>query len=272
MAPPPEYVFTRDYIDNNRINLQHYQWIDLFGYHLHPTVPTADDSALRIADVATGTGIFLTDLSTRLPSSTQLDGFDVSLDATPPTEWLPHNVRFRHWDIRQPVPEDLVEAYDIVHIRLLAFVLQDHEVPQVLDNVIRMIKPGGYLQWAEADVPSFRIEKTHPENKQECLTQLLKVSQPRDARLSPTWVAQLSGLFSASGLSVMQVDKRDASGYLALAMHECNLMLHELLARSLANQTMGDQLRELLPKVAEETRNGACWAFTRVTILGQKPA
>ncbi|KUI65004.1 Lovastatin diketide synthase LovF [Cytospora mali] len=61
-ATEPEYVFTRDLVDNNsgsgtnRINLQHYLWVELFGYHLHPGIPTAD-AHLRIADAATGTRV-----------------------------------------------------------------------------------------------------------------------------------------------------------------------------------------------------------------------
>lgn len=83
MAQKPEYVLTRDYLDNNRlvnrskliltmpklpttneihaiiwqfrINLHHYLCVELFGYHIHPDIPTADPN-LKVADVGTGTG------------------------------------------------------------------------------------------------------------------------------------------------------------------------------------------------------------------------
>ena len=77
MTSVTEYVFTRDYLDNNRyvashiylellmtdrtairiisINLQHYLWSELFGYLTHPDIPILDPH-LRIADVGTGTG------------------------------------------------------------------------------------------------------------------------------------------------------------------------------------------------------------------------
>ncbi|KAH8163676.1 hypothetical protein CIB48_g4565 [Xylaria polymorpha] len=134
MSSGPEYLFTRDFIDNNRINLQHYQWIELFGYHVHPRIPI-DGPNLRVADIATGTGVWLTDLSTRLPATAHLDGFDISLKATPPANWLPSNVTFQTWDIRDDVPEALLGHYDIVHIRLLSFVLRDEEVPGILEKV-----------------------------------------------------------------------------------------------------------------------------------------
>lgn len=256
---------------HDRINLQHHQWTELFGYLLHPQIPTTNTN-LRVADVGTGTGAWLTSLGANLPSTAQLDGLDVSLQATPPAEWLPGNIRFRRWDIRETVPEDLVEAYDVVHIRLLSFVLHNEEIPHILQNVTKLIKPGGYLQWAEADVASFRIEKTNPNNSTEALTRLLSLSQGQDTRLNPKWVPQLAELFSSSGgLCNVQADVRDAPNHLALAMHECNLLVHELLARTTKIESYAKELEDLMPRVAAETREGACWAFTRWTVVGMKP-
>lgn len=70
----------------------------------------------------------------------QLDGFDISFSAAPPSAWLPSNVTLRHLDIRaKDIPEDLVEKYDIVHIRAFAFVLQDPEILQVLQNLAKLL-------------------------------------------------------------------------------------------------------------------------------------
>ncbi|KAI0388601.1 S-adenosyl-L-methionine-dependent methyltransferase [Xylariaceae sp. FL0594] len=259
-STPPEYMFNRNYVDNNRINLQHYQWVELFGYHLHPSIPT--DSPLRVA-------------ARRLDPASKLEGFDISLEAVPPKKWLPDNVSFDIWDIRKPVPEHLVGVYDVVNIRLLAFFLRDEEVPSALERVVRMLKPGDYLQWSEGDVPSFPIMKTDPSNKEEALLRLFKISAIQDPRLRPTWVAQLPDLFAKSGggeLDDIQVDIRNAAGHAALAMHECNLMLHEPLAITLGNKTLQKELVQLMPEVAKETRDGACWAFTRLMVVGRKKA
>ena len=75
------------------------------------------------------------DLSTRLPATVKLEGFDISLEATTLSGHLPPNVSFRKWDIKQSPPEDLVGQYDIVHIRLLIFVLLDDDIPKILQNL-----------------------------------------------------------------------------------------------------------------------------------------
>jgi len=269
MTSSVDYVFTRDYFDNNRINLQHYLWVELFGYLIHPGIPITKPD-LKIADVGTGTGIWLTDLSRRLPSSVNLDGIDISFDAAPLPEWLPPNMTLFHWDIKQEVPVDLIEKYDVLQIRNFAFVLQDNEISDVLGKLNKMIKPGGYLQWAEPDMSSFRIEKTGVKNEVAALSQLLQLSQGQDSRLKPTWVSRLPSLFSDAGFHDILSDVQDASPHLAIAMHECNLPIHDLVARKTNNTSLIQELRKLMPEVLRETREGSYWAFTRWTVIGQK--
>ncbi|OTB02438.1 hypothetical protein M426DRAFT_264618 [Hypoxylon sp. CI-4A] len=257
----PQYVFTRDRVDNNR-------WIELFGYRLHPHIPLVGPQH-RIADIGTGTGIWLTDLSTRIPTTVQLDGLDISLEATPPAQWVPSNVSFFEWDIRQDVPEKLVGQYDIVHIRLFIFVLLEKEIPGVLQKLTMLLKPGGYLQWDEVDISSLRIAKAHPDNKIEALTRPIELSSSQ--RPVPAWAPKLAGLAESAGLSDINAEKRDAPGYLAFAMHECNLVLHELMARATGNEAFAKGLEQLMPEVTEETRKGASWDFTRWTVVARRP-
>lgn len=223
-----------------------------------------------------------------------LDGLDISFDATPPPEWLPPNMTLRHCDIKADIPEELVGVYDIVHIRHFIFVLLDDDLKPVLTNLIRLlstllfksfsiclllrmlttvffVEPGGYLQWGEPDIASFRIEKTNPGNKVDALSKLLKISQPQDTRFSPKWVPNLPTLFTDGGLENVQSDVRDAPPHLALAKHENALPVHEFIARKLRNEGLIQELKKLIPEVAKETRQGACWAFTRWTVVGRKP-
>jgi hypothetical protein len=118
---------------------------------------------------------------------------------------------------------------------------------------------------------SFRIEKMRPDNKVEALTRLLRLSQTQDARLKPTWVPKLTESFSQAGLEEVESDLREAKPHLALALHECGLMIPELIARKTQNEQVAQGIKELLPKVAEETRAGSCWAFTRWNVVGRKP-
>ena len=84
--------------------------------------------------------IWLTDLSRKLPPTTQLDGFDISLDQAEPLAWLPGNVNLRKWDIMTDVPSDLIGKYDVVHIRLFIFVVPVEGGPKpLLEKLVKLL-------------------------------------------------------------------------------------------------------------------------------------
>ena len=113
--------------------------------------PDGRVESFRIADLATGTAIWALDIAQTFTSA-HIDGFDIDLQQCPPAEWLPSNVTLREWDIfSSTISPALESTYDVVHIRLLLLVVQDNDPRPVLRNALRMLKPGGYLQWDELD-------------------------------------------------------------------------------------------------------------------------
>lgn len=85
------------------------------------------------------TSIWLLDVRELAAPTARLEGFDISLDAVPPAETLPSNVKFRHWDVKQDLPQDLVGVFDIVHLRSLSFVLLNSQVPNVVERLFKML-------------------------------------------------------------------------------------------------------------------------------------
>ncbi|KAJ5622344.1 hypothetical protein N7528_005576 [Penicillium herquei] len=264
------YVFTRDYIDNDRRNLHHYLLREVHGYLLHPSIPTKNPN-LKIAEAGLGTGIWLTDLARQLPSTVSLDGLDVSFDAAPPREWLPQNITLRKFHVMSEIPEDLTGVYDIVNVRLFSFVLKNEDIKTGMNNLLKLLKPGGYLQWSDPDILSWRIRTTSPGKKTEALEKLMDISQSKDERFKPTWTARLPEIFREHGLSSVEADIKDPSLDLIMPLHECNLLIHELLARKAQNTEWAEAIKNILPEVLRETREGAAYDFTRVVVVGQKP-
>lgn len=82
----------------------------------------------------------------------QLDGFDISTSQFPHANWLPRNVTLHQLDALARLPDDLRGRYDVVHIGLAALAVPDGDPSALLDNALAMCKPGGYIQWNEADV------------------------------------------------------------------------------------------------------------------------
>ncbi|KAF4976365.1 hypothetical protein FDECE_18484 [Fusarium decemcellulare] len=106
-----------------------------------------------VADIATGTGVWLSDIATELPSDARLDGYDLEPAKFPEASQLPPNVRLSGCDVLVPFTENLHGQYDLVHIRLLITALNVEQWPTVAANLRSLLRPGGYLLWGEAGYP-----------------------------------------------------------------------------------------------------------------------
>ncbi|RDW76512.1 uncharacterized protein DSM5745_06504 [Aspergillus mulundensis] len=161
MAPLQEgqYMIQTSSQSSARLNLQHYWVTESLGYLLHPSIPVAPDA--KIADIATGTGAWPVSYSLHaaVPSSVQIDGFDVTDDMFPPADWLPSNVSLRTLDVLKPIPAELKGVYDVVCIRYFGVQVRNNDPSGVLANLVEMLKPGGYIQWVESDIYSQRVVK-----------------------------------------------------------------------------------------------------------------
>lgn len=167
------YALKRDFQANTRLTAQHYLWKDTLKFNLHPSVPVPPRDA-RIADVATGNGIWLLDLSAAVPPTTQLDGFDISLDQCPPSAWLPHNLKLHTWNAFDEPPPEFVWAFDIVHVRLVTVVIRENDPRPLLSNLCKLLKPGGYLQWDEVDSLDFHVRATNPSVAKDKVERLIR--------------------------------------------------------------------------------------------------
>lgn len=134
------------------------------------------------------------------------------------------------------------------------------------------LEPGGYLQWGDQDSLSWRIAKTHPDNDVSALDRLYKIETGSDKRFGYTWVPQLPSLFKeVAGLENVVSESREPSKHTAFAIHETMLLLHDLVVKTTKSQELANGLKELLPQVRKEDKQGACWVFTRWMVVGRKP-
>ena len=83
--------------------------------------------------------VWLIETARTLPASAQLDGYDVSPDQYPPNEWLPKNVHLNVLNMLDPVPEELVGKYDVVHVGLIVVVVRNENPGPVLSNLMTLL-------------------------------------------------------------------------------------------------------------------------------------
>lgn len=154
----------RDDFESNRLNTQSSLVCAIFNGLLDPSIP---EEVYRIADVATGTGIWLDELAAYLgPESgsfpREYHGFDISPDQFPKTHGPEFN--FHIHDATKPFPPEYLGTFDLVHARFLVGAFKTPQIKPVITNVLGLLKPGGYLQWDDVSVEDFGAIGPHPKS------------------------------------------------------------------------------------------------------------
>jgi len=171
MSSDDKYHLERGDAESERLYRQHKMMLEASnGKVLDTSIPTKN--LKRIADIATGTGIWMEDASRTLPdgSSIEFVGFDIS-DVGFPHKYST-NIKFSLHDMRQPFPKEYLGTFDIVHIRLVIYGLTAEIAPAVVDNLIGLLKPGGYLNWVETSAAKEDLPKIYPHPRLEAIERM----------------------------------------------------------------------------------------------------
>ncbi|KAF2669193.1 hypothetical protein BT63DRAFT_455169 [Microthyrium microscopicum] len=145
--------------ESNRLNIQHDLFLELTSTLLPVHIAEELPDEPRIADVATGTGIWMKAVNKSLQSSGKssvlLDGFDMDTTKFPSPSTLDHNIRFFEKNCLEPFAEEFLGKYDAVHVRLLMYSLKEEDWAPAVRNLTTLLKPRGWLFWEETGYPSW---------------------------------------------------------------------------------------------------------------------
>ncbi|KAI0549110.1 hypothetical protein F4679DRAFT_548263 [Xylaria curta] len=143
------YRLGRSYLAASRLNLQHFMYKDAQGYLLHPAIQAdlrhkqearqdGSKDPLRIADLATGTAIWLFDLH-KSPEVNDLNiefhGFDISNALFPNTSWLPKNIVLSISNLLEEPPKSLHGQFDVVHLRLVLSLVRSGSPKPIIQHI-----------------------------------------------------------------------------------------------------------------------------------------
>lgn len=282
---------SRNYRSSARLRLQHYLVQNTLGYLLEPAVEkaVAGVGQLKVADLACGNGVWLTELASHLAKThggarVQLDGFDIHPTNFPDPAYLPAGVTLTKLDIlaEDALPSELKGVYDVVHIRAFDSVIRNAEAIQpVLTVASALLKPGGFLQWEEMRGDNVIVEAPRPDVSKIACATLAGLLQGvlRAPGSDKSWVDVLDTHVAAFGFreTELRVQEKREQDYQAWT--ENYLMAWEEAAAcfpSEAEEPEAQMTREgwagLLAKGVAETEQGVVIHLDKImTAVGQKP-
>ncbi|KIJ40420.1 hypothetical protein M422DRAFT_173752 [Sphaerobolus stellatus SS14] len=127
-----------------RLVLQHNVLKAAFGNRvLLAPLPAVED--LKVLECGTGSGIWLLDLATELKGN--FHGFDIESRLFPRN--APGNLFFTMNSVTR-MPEWWAESYGLVHQRLLLAALNAYQWKEAINEMYRVLIPGGSVQLGEA--------------------------------------------------------------------------------------------------------------------------
>lgn len=175
------YTLPRHASESARLEAQHAAYVKTVGYLLHPRIAAALPENARVADVGTGTGIWLRELAQESPPTWDFVGLDISDAQFPQNRDAKQRVTFDTLNILEPIPERFRGQFDAVHLRLLTCGLVEGQWETVAANVLQLLRPGGWIQWHESQFKDIQFFQNVPGASRKCTTQVL------DAAFAVLW-------------------------------------------------------------------------------------
>ncbi|KAL8682928.1 MAG: hypothetical protein Q9186_001091 [Xanthomendoza sp. 1 TL-2023] len=225
--------------------------------------------------VAESSSAWLVDAAREYPRA-QLDGFDLSTAQFPHTAWIPKNINLSTMDIFKPVSDDLRGQYDVVHVGLLVFVVEKGDPLPILDNLLALLKPGGYLQWDDADYGGSYVQSPDPSVPCAALQELKDKAHALLETKKGTDFRYVPNVSLDAGQIAMHAE--NANEHIKLVPDDLAhpwTMNHMMAAYEVINvldQPKGSAADwwELYGKAVGETEQGVSMRMGMVSIIGRK--
>ncbi|ORE13553.1 S-adenosyl-L-methionine-dependent methyltransferase [Rhizopus microsporus] len=156
------YVLTEDNTEQDRMVSQHYLLRTAFGSDFcAPTRPQLEKGII-VLDIGCGSGTWTMEMSTAFPKSTFIG---IDKNACFPKDIKPRNCHFRTCDTLHPQQLFLPfpdNSIDYIFQRDLNWGLNAQMWQPLLQECLRILKPGGWIEFVESDL------ETQSSSEKEC--------------------------------------------------------------------------------------------------------
>jgi SAM-dependent methyltransferase len=259
------YLLGRSYFSSSRLNLSHFLWKQVLGFNIHPHIPTSGFK--RIIDVATGTGIWPLDVASEY-ADCEVDGCDISLEQCSPKEFMPRIRKLEIWDLFEEPPEEMRGRYDVVHVRLVVFVVRNNNPRPLIANMMKLLKPGGWLQWDELDLSGSHLERVSGKDM-EAPTAFAALKRVQGVGVSH-WASNLAAILEEEGLENAHKDVYIIPPPWVKIFSDTHLMVEEEMSLRMPEEQKQVKQREIAA-ISEESKQGTIISTPLMVTVARKP-
>ncbi|KAI9316249.1 S-adenosyl-L-methionine-dependent methyltransferase [Dichotomocladium elegans] len=178
------------YTEDDRIHLQHWAIKLVFGSNFDAPVEQTLEDGMNVLDSGCGPATWTFEMAKTFPNS-KFYGVDISPRF--PSEIKPENCELFVHNIVNELPFD-ENYFGFIHQRLVTLGIKIVDMPKVLQNLKRILKPGGWIELTEFSY--LKMENPGPCHQ---LAFDLSIKMLTPAGLDTDLATRLPGLLSDAG-------------------------------------------------------------------------
>ena len=215
--------------------------------------------------------IWALEVAAQLPDTVRIDGFDISGDQFVPATSRPGNLNLHLQDCFKPFPAEFVSSFDVVHARFWLCLVNNPDAPDLLKNMVSLLKPGGYLQWLEPLALAATAVHPFAENS-AAVDHLASLWHKPTEDKTYDWIENLPALYREQGLEVIAADRIPLKEHLRHAWSQSLLAGIEDGARSDSSSENGvsEDSEVWMSQLVKAFKNGSYVDTPFVCVVGQK--
>jgi SAM-dependent methyltransferase len=270
------YLLQRGILASCRLTAQHHLITQRVGGLLYPAISNEIRSRkdLAIADVGCGNGIWAIEAAEEYPAA-EVIGIDVS-DAQFPAPWTcPENCSFHILDMMQPVHQDYKCCFDMINVRLLAGLAgppDGNDFTPIVDNLLQMLKPNGWIQWLDISSPVIRAHDSSTPSviPQWRMPSSVTTQLPIFIK-SVYWLDNLPALLKKRGF--MDIERYECPPKESTLKHEADntaLAIMGLGQSSPGIDPAAAEFNDAVAEMLEEIQDGRLFTTVLQTTIGRK--
>ncbi|KEF50891.1 uncharacterized protein A1O9_13061 [Exophiala aquamarina CBS 119918] len=273
--PRDGYLLGRDILAESRLYAQHYLFTERAGGLLNADIvkDVGGKTSMEILDVGCGNGIWALDVAQAYPG-TKVVGTDISSAQFPPAWTWPKDCVFTTVDVLEPVPQQYVGRFDVANARMVAGNLHGCDMNIFLGHLLRMLKPGGWIQCLDLSLPVVCAHDDEDPQAQTTwkrpptiATQLLRIST------SIAWLEDLPTRMKSGGFAVVR--EYDCPPRRSQFRHETVNFLSAMVemsrgVRSIMAGDIVDEFDEAVEELHRDVRDGRLFHVGLKVRVGKK--